>query len=199
MNTEEQVESKMEELREVIKSLVYNHTSNAGEFSERLIESFCVIKPPEIAMTLDFITMKPGGIGGGRSSKRGNIRLNWRKLIVDGSESILTITGAASIPWLIPLAGLVVWNKVWSLLSIEISERHAAVIWIMWNNRDGDNHVQGNKILDLVNEEVLKYNRPMMDEMELKVILKDLEKMHCIKKTDGNKWWLREWVKAVYE
>lgn len=143
--------------------------------------------------------IKPGGVGGGRSLKPGNIWLNWKKLLIVGSESILTIAGAASVPWLIPLAGLVVWNKVWSLLTIEIDERHAAVIWTLWKNRDKEDRIEHDKILNLVNEELIKYNRLPMDEKELNNILSDLEKMECIEKDEKNKWWLREWVKTVYE
>lgn len=77
---------------------------------------------------MSFITMSSSGMGGGRSSKSGNIRLNWKKLFVEGPESILVIAGASQIPFLIPIAGLVVWNKALSLMNIEIDERHAAVI-----------------------------------------------------------------------
>lgn len=142
---------------------------------------------------------KGRGLGGGSSTKPGNIWLNWKKLLVAGSESILTFIGAVAVPWLIPLAGLVVWNKIWSMLTIEISERHAVVIWTMWLNKDSENCIEHRLILNLVNQELLKYNRPQMNQQELDEVLKDLEKMECIEKTEGNKWWLREWVKVVYE
>lgn len=64
---------------------------------------------------MELLTIRQGGMGGGSSIKPGNIILNWRKLLIDGAESVLTIMGAASIPWMIPLAGIVVWNSVYSL------------------------------------------------------------------------------------
>jgi len=119
--------------------------------------------------------------------------------LVDGSESILTVAGAVAVPWLIPLAGLVVWNKIWSVLTVEITERHAVVIWTMWLNKDPENCVKGQAILNLVNKELSKYNRPKMNRRELNMVLEDLKKMECIEETEGNKWWLREWVKVDYE
>ena len=107
--------------------------------------------------------------------------------------------GAIAIPWLIPLAGLIVWNKVWALSNLEMDERHAATIWTMWKNRDKENRIEHDIILNLVNEELSKYKRSPMGEEELKNILNDLEKMECIEKDEKNKWWLREWVKTTYE
>lgn len=87
---------------------------------------------------------------------------------------------------------------MWSLASIKIDERHAAVIWTMWKNRDEENCIKNDKVLDLVNKNLSEYNRPIMNEKELKDILKDLEEMECIEATEENKWWLREWVKTTY-
>ena len=88
---------------------------------------------------------------------------------------------------------------MWALSSIKIDERHAAVIWTMWKNRDKENCIKNDKVLDLVNKDLSKYNRLMMNEKELRNILKDLEEMECIESAEENKWWLQEWVKATYE
>jgi len=199
MKLEKRAEEKRQEILEIVKNTIAPHFSNPDQLSIEIINYFCIITPPEIDPMIYLLTLKPGGLGGARSSKPGNIWLNWRRLLIDGAESILTIVGAAAVPWLIPLAGLVVWNKLWSLLSIKIDERHAAVIWSMWKNRDEKNCIENDKILDLVNKELSEYNRPKMTEKELKDILKDLEKMECIEAIDKNKWWLREWVKVTYE
>ena len=202
MKLEREAEKKREELQNIIKSSFsqFNiYIENIHDISQKIIEKFTDITPPEIDITIHLITMEHWSRGA-RSSKPGNIWLNWRKLLIDGAESILTITGAAIVPWLIPLAGLIVWNKVWSLLNIEIDERHAVVIWVMWRNRDKENCIKEREILDAVNDELKKYNRPEMSPKELEDILKDLEKMECIEKIqDENKWWLREWVKVAYE
>jgi hypothetical protein len=200
MKLEEKAEEKRKELTDIVKGLIQNYDiQSKEEISSGIINHFLKITPPETELRMEFLTIRQGGIGGGSSTKPGNIWLNWRKLLVDGAESILTIVGAVAVPWLIPLAGLVVWNKVWSLLNIKIDERHAAVIWTMWKHRDEENCITKDKVLDLVNKELSEYNRPMMNEKELKDILKDLEEMECIEHTEENKWWLREWVKTTYE
>jgi len=200
MKLEEKAEKKKEELQNIIKSsLTQFNIDNIDEISQKIIEKFTVITPPEVDTTLHLITMRHWSEGA-RSSKPGNIWLNWRRLLMDSAESILMIAGVVSIPWLIPLAGLIIWNKVWSLLNIEIDEKHAVVIWVMWNNRDEENCIKEEQILSLVNDELRRYKRPEMSEEEFERILKDLERMECIEKiVDENKWWLREWVKTVYE
>ena len=158
MKLEKRAEEKKQEIFEIAQNTIAPYFSNPEQLSRKIIEHFCRIAPPEIDTTIHLITnIKPGGLGGAKSSKPGNIWLNWRKLLIDGAESILTIVGAVAVPWLIPLAGLVVWNKVWSLASIKIDERHAAVIWTMWKNRDEENCIENDKILDLVNKELSEY------------------------------------------
>lgn len=139
-----------------------------------------------------------GGIGGGESTKLANVCLNWRRLLIEGSESILAIAGANASPWLIPFAGLIVWNKIWSIFTIQITERHAVVIWTMWINVDTKKCIEKDIILDLVNTELLKYNRPRMNREELDMILRDLVKMDCIEYTESTKLWLRESVNVAY-
>jgi hypothetical protein len=200
MELEERAEEKRKELTDIVKNVIQIYDiQNREKIASEIINHFVDITPPEIESSLNLITIRQSGLGGGSSTKPGNIWLNWRKLLVEGSESILTFIGAVAVPWLIPLAGLVVWNKIWSMLTIEISERHAVVIWTMWLNKDSENCIEHRLILNLVNQELLKYNRPQMNQQELDEVLKDLEKMECIEKTEGNKWWLREWVKVVYK
>jgi len=200
MKLEERAEEKRKEITGIVTGIIQNYDiQNKTEISSRIINHFLDITPPEMELRLELITIREGGVGGGSSTKPGNIWLNWRELLVDGSESILTIVGAVAIPWLIPLAGLVVWNKIWSAVTIEITERHAAVIWAMWKNRDVENCIKDEVILDLVNKELSVYNRSEMGRRELDRILKEIEKMECIERTGENKWWLREWVKIPYE
>jgi hypothetical protein len=200
MKLEERAKEKRKELTDIVKDVIQNYDiQNKEKIASEIIDHFLNITPPEMELRMEILTLKQGGVGGGSSTKPGNIWLNWRKLLVEGSESILTFIGAVAVPWLIPFAGLVVWNKIWSMLTIEITERHSVVIWTMWLNRDSENCIEGQLILDLVNKELSKYNRPQMNQQELDMLLKDLEKMKCIEKTEENKWWLREWVKVVYQ
>ena len=199
MKLEERAKEKRGELTDIVKDVIQNYDiQNKGEISSAIIDHFVNIAPPEEELRMELLTIGQGGMGGGSSTKPGNIWLNWRKLLVEGAESILTVVGAVAVPWLISLAGLVVWNKVWSLASIKIDERHATIIWTMWKNRDEENYIKNDKLLDLVNKNLSEYNRPIMNEEELRDILKDLEEMGCIEATEENKWRLQEWVKTTY-
>ena len=140
MKLEERAKEKRKEVTDIVRGVIQNYdTQNKEEISSGIINHFLNITPPEIEHRMELITIRQGGMGGGSSIKPGNIWLNWRKLLVDGSESILTVVGAVAVPWLIPLAGLVVWNKIWSVSTVEITERHAVVIWTMWLNKDPEN------------------------------------------------------------
>jgi uncharacterized protein YlbG (UPF0298 family) len=216
---EKKAEEKRKELTYIVNGILQNYNiQNKEKISSIIIDHFVDdITPPETEHFVDDITpsetkllsklvIGPIGIGGGKSIKPGNILLNWRKLLVGVSDTILTVaeagagtgTGAVAMPWLIPFAGLVVLDKILSLLTIEITERHAAVIWTIWSNRDPKDCVEGKAILKLVNKELKKYNLPKMNQKELDTILEELKKLKCIKEIEENKWCLREKVKVSY-
>ena len=202
MKLEEKAEEKRKELLKSVQDSIKMPSlsdQNCAKISEQIINNFTDITPPEIEISFDLVIMRKGGMGGGRSNKPGNILLNWKKLLVNGSESILTIVGANAVPWLIPLAALIVWDKIYSASTIEISERHATLIWTLWKNCDEKKCIEYKLIKDLVNWELGRYNRPKLEQKELDMLLKDLEKIECIEETDENKWWLREWVKVTFE
>jgi hypothetical protein len=196
--------------KQVLKGIVRNTIQNCvtpnkerltdselEEITEKVANHFMTTIPlhPEGGGLSFRIAIRPGGIGDGSSIKPGNIWLNWKQVLIEGSESILSIAGAVTVPWLVPLAGLVVCNRIWSVLRIPITERHAAVIWTMWIKRDKENSIKDDAVLDSVNIELSKFNRLKMNHDELTIILKDLEGMKCIEKKTGNKWWLRERVR----
>jgi hypothetical protein len=197
---EKRAEVKRKELTYIVNGILQNYNiQNKEKISSIIIDRFVDdITPPETELIRYKLEMRPIGIGGGKSIKPGNILLNWRKLLVGASETILTVAGAVATPWLIPFAGIVVLNTILSLSTIEITERHAAVIWTIWSNRDPKNCVEGKVIQKLVNKELQKYNRPKMNQKELDMVLKDLKKMKCIKEIEENKWCLQEKVKVSY-
>ena len=96
----ERAEAKKQEILEIAKNTIAPHFPNPDQLSIEIIDYFCEITPPEIEIdtTIHLLTgIKPRGLGGARSIKPGNIWLNWRKLLIDGSESILTIAGAVAV------------------------------------------------------------------------------------------------------
>jgi len=195
-------------LEEIVRDTIQNCSSTNNEkltgseleeITEKVANHFLRTIPlhPEGGGLSFRITIRSGGIGNGSSIKPGNIWLNWKQVLIEGSEIILSIAWAVAVPWLVPLAGLVVCNRIWSLLRVPITERHAAVIWTMWLKRDKENSITDDAVLDTVNIELSKFNRLKMNQDELTIILKDLEGMKCIEKTEGYKWRLRELVRVV--
>ena len=207
MKIEKRAKGKREEITEIVKGVIHDYAIESGEevtnskveeISSGIINHFVDITAPEVESKSDLLMIRRDVMGGGTSMKPGNIYLNWKKLFVDGSEAILTIAGTIALPWLIPLAGLVVLKKIQSILSVQITESQAAVIHTIWANRDTENSIKSEIVLDLVNLELSEYNRPEMSQKELNMILMDLEKMKCIEKINENKLWLREEVKVDY-
>lgn len=207
MKLEKKAIEKQIEIIDFIKEIIQNYAIQNNEIidelkvekmSSEIFNYFISIIPTEIDISYKSLTIQSGGINGGRSIKPGNIWLNWKKLMIDGSESILAIIGTASLPWLIPFACLVIWSKIYSVMSIQITERHSVVIWAMWFNRNQQYFIKKNKVMDLVNNELSKYNRPKMNQDELESILRDLVKMECITE-DKNNWILKESVKVELE
>ena len=198
---------KKQKLINVLSSY-FTQFENKDEIVENIFEEFVDVTQPKIEIHSDrnsennnmmgYITFFKGwDTRGVVSVKPGNILLNWKKLLIDSAESILTLYGLKSNPWLISLAGLIIWNRIYSLLNIKLSERHAVVIWVMWRNRDEYDSIENKCIKKYVNEELKNFKMKEMSEEELSEILNDLQKMKCIKKY-GDKYRLVEKVKIEY-
>lgn len=179
-----------------------HNTHEAGGLAVELIEKYAYISPPEKEDVgrIEFITFTPGGRGGGRSIKPGNVRLNMRKLMVAVAGGVLTVAGAISAPWTIPFAAIMVWDGVWSAIGIDINERDAAVLWTLWKHRDANNYVSEDGLLIAVNEELSANGRPNISQAELDESLELLSKISCVERASSikGKWWLKEWVKVKY-
>lgn len=213
MKPEVKAEVKRQEILKAVKTVLEDSTlSNQQELtaeeldklSEAIISNFVEITPPvEPKRQLDpnsrKIEIEPGGREGGISKKPGNIKLDLRKALCTGIEVILTGAGVASCPWLVPLAALFILDKLDALLKAEIKERHAMVLWAIANYMDSGHWlIEDSLVLEVVNKEAVKYNRPEFTQSELVSILEKLEQMGCIKKLEENKWWLREEVEIIY-
>lgn len=186
--------------------------AQALEVATKVISSFTQVTPPEVARLPDsyltgltrhdYVTIRPGGRRGGRTIKPGNILLDLGKLVTFVASSGLTIVGAVTVPvpWALLLAAIVIWRNLWTNLKLELSEREAATIWTMWQNRDDDNCVSDAELLDMVNSELGKYGRGPISREELDDCLERLDRIRCIErsKSDPCKWWLKEKVRVEY-
>jgi hypothetical protein len=175
--------------------------SKVEHAASEVIDSLVQITPPEKApMVMEFLTLSRAGRRGGRSVKPGNLLLNMGKLFTAIASGILTTVSVIGTPWIAPFAALLLWDRVWSGLSIDISEREAALLWTMWKNRDHNNEVSEEGLLDLVNSELESSGRPPMSKQQMDDSLETLSRMSCVEQTTSltNKWWLCEWIRVSY-
>jgi hypothetical protein len=175
------------------------HIVNINEITNFVLKKFAVIDPPKEEKIIQYITFSSNsGIGGGSTIKPGNIILNWKKLLVEGMEHYLTIVGAAATPYLIPFAAIVVWNKVYALRQIKISENHAIVLSSLWDNRNYNNIVDSANILTIVNSYFSKYTIRQISKDEYNLIIDELYNLHILKLNSDGTIWLRECVRKQY-
>lgn len=147
-------------------------------------------------LEFESITINRAGAGGGSSTKAVNIILDWRKLMVEGSEIVLAVAGVAAKPWLIPLVGIVIWKKVYSLSTVRISERHAFVLWVVWKYHYSTKIFSWDGLTENLAQEIKVSDQPELSDIELRSILTNLEEMRCLKRSDHNLWVLCETIEV---
>jgi len=171
--------------------------TTAREFFE---QSVSITPPEKKAMVIEMITMHPSGRGGGRSTKAGNIRLNIGSLFNAVASGVFTVTSAAQAPWAIPFAGILLWNSIWQMVKVDLSENDAVTLWAMWQVKDANKLVSEGDIKDAVDRHAEKYQRSTLSEADIKFAIKNLSAIGCIKRPrdDPSKWWLCEWIAPAY-
>jgi len=190
--------------KKLVETLTKNLTEIDSENASVIIDNFCIITEPEIeSLNNDFsviglVIVDPQF--GGKSVKPGNVFFNLKKLLIDSAEATLTIAGVIAQPYLTPLAALILWNKYYSNVKIDLEEKHAATIKIMWENRDQErNWINEKMAFKLYNNYRRHHNQNEMILEDFEMILKDLKNMGCIKKINKVDWWLIEGVKIEYD
>lgn len=168
-----------------------------------IVDKFCEFSPPvELASSGTSFhlihSFNPGGIGGAKSIKPGNILFNWKKLFTLSASSTFSTLSASAHPYLIPLAALMIWIHLWSQMNIKLSERHAALIWSLWTNCRDNLSMKVEDLLEALNENFARYDRPNVKSTELLSLIDDLEKIRCLK-VRQNVIWLTENVRLDYK
>jgi hypothetical protein len=169
--------------------------------SEALVEAACRITPPENPpLIAHLITMAPGGMGGGRSTKPGNVTLNVQKFLVALAKIPLTAAAVNARPWTAPFAFLVLWDELVSRVRVEIDEREASVVWTLWVNKDAEGCVAKDLLLGLVNDDRKSFDVAPLAADDLKESVKKLRKLRCVEDwpRDQSKFWIRESVGIIF-
>jgi len=194
----------LNELSDILKSRHLN-TEDAVKLSKFIVSNAIRVRPPEKEghnfTSVAKLTMHPSGRGGGKSIKAGNITLNMGKLMEAISSGAFSLLGAYQVPWLAPMAFIILWNSLWRAVEVEITENDASIIWSMWVYRDREsNEIPNSGLLEIVNGRLRKYERSEITQKDLEHSLSNLEKIKCIRraKNSPDNWWLRESVRPIY-
>jgi hypothetical protein len=191
---------KAAEIVGLLRQALHTHARSADDAAATaLFDHYVDMTAPEAPPT-SFIRVYEGGDGGGRSTKPGNVRLNMRKLFVAAATGALTLAGATVAPWTVILGGLVVWESLYSATEIELGDVEAAVLWALWLNRDAADTVPHARVLELVNAELRKLDRPELTAGQVSAAIARLKQLDCIEpaKEAPDRWRLREWVQIEY-
>ena len=165
-NYQRETEKRAELLQELSEVLRGCGTPDADRdhLSKAILDSYISTAPPESPrLEFGFMVVGPMGIGGGQSTKPGNITLNIGKLLDALATGVLTGVGAAQVPFTIPLAALVIWNSLWRTAQVTISETEAGVLYTMWQGKNADHDVSEDGLLEKCNallENCLLYTSP---------------------------------------
>jgi hypothetical protein len=215
MPGDDNAQAKKAELVQMVIDALPDQLTNRGDVARALdgmLDIGVRIKPPEIEIpkldtNSDLITFESKSpnildpdIQGGVSVKAGNIRVDMRRLLVAGAQTTRDVVATVKSPWLLPLTALILWDRLWSLLSIEITDKEASVIWTMWMNCDERRTISEAGLLESVNQLRESKEHGPLTGQELQDALERLAKMGCIapSKADPSRWWLSEWIRVKY-
>lgn len=192
--------TRLQEKRDELIQLVADVIGERDKvMASQIVDSFCSLTPPQDPpVVMHFITMNSRGYDGGESRKPGNLRLNWRKLLADSPDIGLNIAGVVATPYLVPLAALSLWNKLWGHSAIQLSKEHATVLYAMWQGRDTKNRIANSQAFEKAGVLFSVYQWPSLDKHAFEHILVELERIECIECEDESIW-LCEWVKTTYD
>ncbi len=168
--------------------------------AEVLVEAAVQFWPPDSGQVeIRMITMSDLGVGGGRSRRVGNVRLNWRPLFEAGASLMLALPAAVKVPWTAPFVGLLALSRLISAMDIPITEREAMVAWVLWQARDPGNGLPKN-LLQAVNHHMQRTGRPLLSAQVLLDSLRMLEGVGFVEfpEGDASRWSLRDWVNIHY-
>lgn len=187
------IDVKNQITQEDICHLISNQDKQIGKL---LLENF-ISEIDNDVKKRSLLSIPENGAGRGVSRKIKNISLNWKKLLVEGSDSILIVAGATAFPVLIPLAALVAWNKLYSLMDIEINELHATLLFAMWSDKNNEKPFKKETILNITNLQLIKQNKNAVVMSKISTLLDDLILIECIIKTSDDEYLLQEKINII--
>ncbi|MDP2602492.1 MAG: hypothetical protein Q8S00_07850 [Deltaproteobacteria bacterium] len=191
-------EAKEKEIEAILATLAAGHAVLDPRQTQKLIGSFVTVTPPLLPPpVIKRITISELGRGGGDTRKPGNVTLNWRKLLELVPDVTLAVAGVAGSPWLIPLAALYVWMRLWNAASVSLEEEDAFVVYSLWLHRNGENKISEDNAFLKTETLAHKHGFPAITKEKFTKIIDKLLSLECVEMEEGIIW-LREWVRIEY-
>lgn len=133
------------------------------------------------------ITIKPGGLKGGRSIKFSNVHLDLGEMSEMGAGALLLGYDAItkSHPLVIVAGVLLTIRALSKAMTVELSEQEASVFWGFVQSRDRENSASNRAIFEQTNVERRRYGLDALTEAQFKNAMIILEQLKCIEKVEG--------------
>jgi hypothetical protein len=194
-------QQKRKELLATLESALLGSAAKPRDTAEEVLNAFVRITPPQKEeVVMKYMTMFDDGRGGGRSVKPGNIRLNMGALIEAVAGGALSAVGVVHFPFTASFAAIILWNSVWRAVKVDITENDAAVLYVMWTDRDENDEVTNENLLQRCNTHLEFVQRQPLSARDIAHSLDTLGKIQTIKRSRfrPENWWLREWIRVTY-
>jgi hypothetical protein len=146
---------------------------------------------------MELIVMSRLGQDGSKSRKPGNVTLNWRRLFELVPDATLAGASATEARWLIPLAALYIWMKLWKVATIDIEEGDAFVLYSLWLHRSEKKRIAEEEAFSRTKSLAEKHELPVLTRKKFDQAINKLLSLECIEMDEGVIW-LREWVRIKY-
>jgi hypothetical protein len=196
----EQTEAEIKKLlRDGMRSADISETALEDALSS-LMDSVIRVSPPEEeSQFMEMIVMNSSARGGGRSTKPGNIRLNFGQLLDTVAEGILTLESINA--WTLPLGLLIVLRGLSRNLSVQLTESDAVTISAMWKAGIDNGFIA--KFADIKTNADLharKYQRNALSPADIRHSITNLVTLGSVKpiKGEDDKWKVYEEIRFTY-
>lgn len=161
-----------------------------------LVGRFVTVTPPALPpVSFEFASVDESG---GTSVKPGNIIFNVRKFLVAVAEGAVGIAGAPAAPWALVVSMLLVLQKLYEAMTVEIGRIEAIVLLALSKRRNIRTSIRRSDVVRLVNRDLTGKGGEPVSRADIDAALAVLEKLRCIAATGRERIRLHEKVSLRY-
>lgn len=133
------------------------------------------------------LTLAPGGLGGGKSVKVENFRINYEEIAEAAAGAVMTGVDIAGKPHpLVISAGiLLIIQGILGAITVPITEREASVFWGLLKAQRTSSGVDELSLIKEVNAERARFGLHRLSDGLIIHTLRELEKLKSVELVDG--------------